>query len=136
MPEGLRSKYFGADGVRDADLYGQEIAGFVDGIPVRGRGALLTRDNLTTSCDFRARWFRTWDADDVAAYLRVQDHIANGDFIVRSRTEVPATHDGEPSLKIWLEWVQLFADRGGDEGAYRPLVATPESSVFLLEPPR
>lgn len=134
--QGLRSKYFGGPGgVQDRDLYGGNVAGFVDGFPVRGQGGPITqieRDSLPLACDFKARWFRTWDLADVELYVKVQDHVANGDFFVRSRTEVSTIRDGEPYLKIWLEWVQVYADRRPSDG-FQPGAQPPTSLTFGLE---
>ncbi len=111
----LLAKYFG---LQDPELYGGPIAGrSLDGFPVRGVAApYLTRHEMEAMAliaTFRARWFRLWDEEDRTFFERVMDHVANGEFFIKHRIDVPVPDHppGEPggSLKIWLEWVQVEA---------------------------
>jgi hypothetical protein len=111
----LWAKY-GCD--QDLDLYGGRIAGRSgDGFPVQGAGAaFLTQrefDALPLYNEFKARWFKLWDPADLASFLKVMDHVYNGEFFVKRRLDVPVADfpKDEPGggLKVWLEWTQVKA---------------------------
>ncbi len=60
---------------------------------------------------FKARWFKLWEPEELAAFVKVMDHVVNGEFSIKTRLDVPLPDypSDEPggSLKVWLEWVQV-----------------------------
>jgi hypothetical protein len=112
MP-GLLSKYFG----QDPDLYVGSVVGRIDRYPVIGGSVpFLTQqeaDDAPLVSQFRSRWFCLWKPADLELFVRIMDHVYNGEFLVKHRRDVPVpevTEDGPGgSLKVWLEWVQIEA---------------------------
>ena len=121
--DGLLAKYFGT---QDPELYGGPVVGrSLPGFPIVGPYSLphLTQremEELQHFNVFHARWFRMWVQEDLETYLKVMDHVYNGEFFVKRRLDVPVPDfpKDEPggSLKVWLEWVQVQAKppRNGD----------------------
>lgn len=110
----MLSKYFGQ---QDQDLYGGHVAGYgLDGYPIIGNTApMLTQgelESLPLVANFKAAFFRMWLPEEANAYIKVQDHVANGQFFQKARRDIPvsgiAGQDGD-TLKIYLEWVQVEA---------------------------
>ncbi len=111
---GLLSKYFG----QDSELYNFPVSAYSDsGVPIRGNAEFLRgeeREQLPHYCDFKAEWFRMWVPEERDRYILIMDHAYNGMFTIRQRrdVEVPRTGDDGCDLKIWLEWVQWYAEAG------------------------
>lgn len=84
------------------------------GLPVRGAPGLLHQaeaDRLVTVGDFKARMFVMDDPEsaDFREYTWVMDHVVNGQFSVLLKRELyPSATD--PRMRIWLEWVQRYAE--------------------------
>jgi hypothetical protein len=114
LVHGTLSKYFG----QDPDLYGFQIHGHTDaGFPVRGNPGYLKQeesDQLPIRAEFKADWFRLWVAEERGRFVEIMNHVSNGLFTVRTRRDVEVQRPGDDGndLKVWLEWVQWYAEAG------------------------
>src|SRR4051812_21405751 len=107
--EGIYNKYWGR---QEPDLNGGRAIGWHPlGFPIVGDAAAPhlkgdEADNLPLFNTFHARWFRMWDPEDLATFVRVMDHVYNGVFNVQRRIDVPVPDPpaDEPGggLKVWL----------------------------------
>lgn len=85
------------------------------GMLMRGNHVANMRDDemesLEPSHEMHARFFCMWREADLAEYIEIMQFVVDGYFrVLRSREIDCPDDDNKPSLKLWLEWAQLYVE--------------------------
>lgn len=95
---------------------GQLLWPGVQGLPVIANDpddvAMLTErelQNFVKVNKYKAKWFDLSNAQDLAEYTDVMEHILAKWYVLRKQTWHEDVTGSEPRMRTWVEWIQQYA---------------------------